>query len=300
MRRAARRPLREELGLPARRIDGDRDAVHEQPVALDAEAALAALERPRGDARQQPFLRAREVGHAGGAVVQHDGFKRGASARQCLEHRQAGVGGGEHIDLCRIEPAAHALPVRCVVKALGREAPAGQRLGITVHDGDAPPADIDAAPHRQRLQRAREGRGACGGGAQPRHDLVRVVHHRITHPRGVGATAAGVGVAGVVGHEFGLDIAARRVEAEHRRVDGGEGGVVHIEPVEVAVEHEPLRAALTREEFEHAGQGLGVAVQPTHDIEHLAVRGCRCGEHRRGVAVVQRATAPRGGGVVHR
>jgi hypothetical protein len=162
---------------------------------------------------------------------------------------------------------------RCAAQVLLREAPAGERFGVAVHDAQAQPADLGRQRHRQR--RERFALPVAGRKAQPSEDAVRALDHRVADPGRVGAAAAGV--VGVVGGQLGLDVAAQRVVREHGALHPVEDFRVDVEPVEVAVEHQPLAAAFAVEEFEHALQRVLAAVQPADDVQHLQSRSASGG-----------------------
>jgi hypothetical protein len=161
-----------------------------------------------------------------------------------------------------------------------------------VHQAQPQRTHVGPQPHRQRRQRgALAGIGGC---AQPRQDAVGALDHAVAHPVGVGAAAAGLGIV-VRRGQFGLDIAAQGLVRQHTPLHTREDGGVGVEPVEVAVEHQPLAAAFALEAFEHARQRQFVAIQPTHDIQHLERLQALGRLHREvlgPIAVMQRAAAP--------
>ena len=124
---AAGGPLPQEGGLPLGCGAVHRDGVDVHAVLHQAVAPCQgrAGKGPQPDAREQAGPIAAEVGHAGGAVVQHPGRLRPRGYGQCAEHRQAGMAAGKGIDLRGFEPAPHGGAVRGVLQVFLREAPAG-------------------------------------------------------------------------------------------------------------------------------------------------------------------------------
>jgi hypothetical protein len=143
-------------------------------------------------------------------------------------------------------------------------------------------------------------------------DAVGARHHRIAHPLGVGAAAARVfAVVGRRRGKLGLDIATQRPVCHHGRLHLGEERRVGVEPVEVAIEDQPLATGLLREAGQYRIERQRVAVEATHQVEHLEILQIgrrRAGERLGPVAVMQRAGSPRcirlrwgvGGQGVHR
>ena len=131
--------------------------------------------------------------------------------------------------------------------------------------------------------------------AQALEDAVRAFDHGVAHPVRIGAAAARVVVAGIGRRQLGLDVASQRLVHQHLTLHAGEGVRIGVEPMEVAVEDQPLASALAPEQFQHALERQLVAVQPANHVQHvqpLQMRRRLDREVLRPVSVVQRAAAP--------
>ena len=114
----------------------------------------------------RPNVRAGKIRHAGGAVV--DDGEPAVRQVEVAQRREAGVGRGEHIDARGTAHVVEPGRVRRIVERVVREAPAGERRGIAVHDADAQirrPARRDASAARRgaRASRVRDRRAARRG-----------------------------------------------------------------------------------------------------------------------------------------
>ncbi len=189
--------------------------------------------------------------------------------------------------------AAKQLLMAGITQTFLRKAPAGQRLRVAVHDGHAHAAHIDAAPHRQVGQTPRQpGKGARRR-AQALHDPVRATDDFVANPFGVGAAATRVVRTITFGAEFGFDVATQRVKFENTVVQPLEHGRVDIEPVEIAVEDEPLRPGLAVKQRKHRVECGFIAIETADHVQHLTRQWRRSSEYAGRIAVVQRATAAR-------
>ena len=126
-----------------------------------------------------PKPRAGEIRHAGGAVVD-DGQAAGAQ-RESRARRQDRCGSRRTRRRARlrrigVEPGA----ARRIVERVVREAPAGERGRVAVHDADAQSADLRHQVHRQRGRVVPSRRQGRRGPAQLGQDLVRA---RAPRPR---------------------------------------------------------------------------------------------------------------------
>ncbi len=237
-------------------------------MGLHRAAALRPLKRRGGDAREQACRIALKIRHARRTVVEHPGAAGTARHAQLLEHRQAGVRAGKDVHLRPLEPTPNQGQVLWVAQVFLGKAPAGQGLGVAVHQPHTHIAHLRHAPHGQTGQLgALFGRG---GRAQLVQDAVGARDHVLAHPVGVGAAAASLGV-GVVFGQLGLDVAAQGHMRQDRRLHPREDGRVDVKPVKVAVEHQALTAGFLFKQAQHLVQRQLVAIQAAHHVQRVQI-----------------------------
>ena len=142
------------LPLGGVEVDGDGLGVNARGQG-GAEAPLRAAERRRGQARQQPGRIAVEVRHARRTVVQHPSWLAAWPATDGLEHRQAGVGAGEGVDVGAVVHDIDAQPERPVtlvdVCTPDQMLPTAKRRPLidAVVEGDVTLVVLDATAQRE-------------------------------------------------------------------------------------------------------------------------------------------------------
>lgn len=170
------------------------------------------------------------------------------------------------------------------------EPPAGKGVGIAMDDGNPRVCDVDAHMHRQRGEAGQGLRHRSGGLPQALDDAVRPLDGALVHPLGIGASAAG----GVVRSEkLRFHVAARRVKGKHRVIHGFELSGIGVEPVEIAVEHQRLRAGVALEVFDQRLERIRIAVEAAGDPQGLDAQGSGDRERARPVVIRGRAAAAR-------
>ncbi len=197
-------PAREEARLPRGRVVAHGDRVDED--AGDPRAVERVAGGTRGDARDEPAALAGEVRHARRAVVGHD-----AAAVREVERargRQAGVAAREDVHARVAERALDPAAVAGIVEGVLREAPAGQRRRVAVHDAHARLAHARHEVHRQRGERCAQRRGspAPSREAAPGSRWSASTSASLTSS-GIGAAAAG---ARILAGDLRLHVAADR------------------------------------------------------------------------------------------
>jgi hypothetical protein len=141
--------------------------------------------RRDGDARDHAAQAPGEVGHAGGAVVDHD---PGAFHRP--QGGQAGVGTGEDLDPGFPKRGVNPVALVRGVEGGDVEAPAGQRLGIAMDHADRRTADTIATQHRKLAEPPQQFGMGLRGLFQAGMDAVRALHGAGIDILGIGAAAA--------------------------------------------------------------------------------------------------------------
>ncbi len=89
----------------------------------------------RRDAGDDAAAVAFEIRHAGRAIV--DDRQPPAAEIEIAQRRQAGMGAGKDVDLRRAMHVGEPVAPFWIVEFVLREAPAGQRRGVAMHDADA-------------------------------------------------------------------------------------------------------------------------------------------------------------------
>ena len=147
----------------------------------------------------------------------------------------------ESVYIGTAEPVPHLVVPGWIAQVFLRETPAGQGLGVTVHDSDAAIPNLCREPHgqvRQGLPLA-----GCDGTTQLIKDAVRALYHAVVDPFGVGAATTRIGMGIGIG-QLGFNVAAQCRVGQHRLLDPGKPSGIHIEPVEVTVEDQALAPSL--------------------------------------------------------
>ena len=171
-----------------------------------------------------------------------------------------------------------------------RESPARERLGVSMHDADTHAAHLCDEPGGQCAEAGAQGREPTRSLPQALDDPVRALDLGIADKFGITAAAACVSV---VAGKLGLDVAAQRGVPQHLLVDRGKRGRVHVEPVEVAVEHQRHGIALAGGAVQDRRQRRTVAVEAADHVERPGLELREMRQVGRRIPVRKRATAPR-------
>ena len=290
MRGGSCRPGPQEAFLPALMVIVEPDGRHMQHASADLPCLLVqqrqAGRRWRGrDAADDAMARTAKVGHAGRAVVDH----RVHPARTFVtaQRRQAGMAAGEDVDIGTAELVQQGCLCLGVVQPVLSKVPTGQRLRIAMHDADAGAPDQRQRMHRQGTQQHALQRLGQRRFAQLFQYLVGAFDLGIRHVVGIAAATA---EAGIVGRQFGFDIAAQRDMAQHAAVDVGKNCGVGVEPVKVAIEDQRGGRFYGGDAL-HRVQCFRIAVQAADHIQRVCRKIRRAPEYCGTIAITGRAAA---------
>ena len=115
-------------------------------------------------------------------------------------------------------------------------------------------------------------------------DAVRAAHRVVPCAVGIGAAAAHAYVN--LAAQLGLHVAHERRVARHAALERGEVLGRLVEPVRIAVQNDAHRSPLLPDQRVQRIKREGIAVQPAHDVEHVARVRRLAGECVGGNAVV--------------
>lgn len=205
-----------------------------------------------------------EIGHAGRTIVGDQ------ARRQSAQGRQTGMCAGKDVDIGSAKRLDEPRLVVRIAQCRRIEAPAGERVGIAVHDGDPLAANVEAGNHRQSGECGENIRVPRRSGLEPGVDTVGAFDDGTRNVIRIGASAT-CGIT--VNAEFGLDIADDGVMGEHATIDLCIPGIVDIEPVEVTVENEGDRPGFCRRHALDGVERRQVAVEAADDIQGFGVDG---------------------------
>ena len=115
---------------------------------------------------------------------------------------------GKYIHLRLLEGPIQPCPIVCSIEFDRIKPPAGQGLGVPVHDPDATVANAVTGHHGQHRQRSQDRGKALCGRFQPRMNTIGARHGRRVYRVRIGAAATGVVTCR---RQFRFDIACHRM-----------------------------------------------------------------------------------------
>jgi hypothetical protein len=190
----------------------DREGVDARALqVLPIEAGMGRWRR--GNPGQDAEVAARCVRHTGGAIVGDDPCPVEIVRPHC---RQAGMRAGKYVHVGLRERVDAPVVLARITQRGHIEAPARERLGISVNDADARGADSIARDHRQTGKAREDIRMPRRRSLERRMNLVRAIDGPLIDPVGIGAAAAGIIRIQV---KLRFDIAEKGIVPQHALVD---------------------------------------------------------------------------------
>ena len=141
-----------------------------------------------------------------------------------------------------------------------------------MHHANAAGTDTVAAKHGQGSQPLANARMPCGCCAQPGVYLIGAANRLRVHALRVGASAAD---AALGRHKLGLHIAKRGVMGQDAFIDLPKTAIIHIKPVEIAIEDQARQGRFLPGKPQNGLQSRLIPVQSTDEKDISAVHNVR-------------------------